>query len=253
MGRWAKTLGGSGYQDTVQYKVSATISEGQIVIRDNTATFGGAGEVEIADATTGALNTLGCAMDTGTYTATQAADMTEGLVRVTQHPLAVWEFAISGATTSGTALIAATTTPSNIFSNDTASTTGLLITDTAVGTIQHAGGLIKGRTGANSGIYRKAVTQVNSTSVSVVVPFPNDIAVGDTFIWVPFSRETILMVPTDTVSTNGAIPSYAEANGILGTDSDGIEVNTVFVDIKEESDTAFLQVCMRTHLFNSLA
>jgi hypothetical protein len=237
----------------VQYKVSETITAGQLLMLDDDSTFVGPGEVEVLDAVTGALNGLGCAIDTATYTVTKAADMVEGLVRVTQHPFAVWEFKVSGAVTAGTALVAATTTPSNILSNDTASTVGTLITDTAVGTIQHAGGLIKGRTGANAGVTRKPTSQSNSTSVTVIVPFPNTIAVNDTFIWVPYSRQTIVLSPCSTGSTDGSVPTYAEANGILGTDTDGIEVNTVKVDIDEMRDVAYVQVCLRTHLFNSLA
>ena len=252
MGVWRKRLGGGSYQDTVQYKMSAAITEGQVVIVD--ATLTDPGDVQNSASATAALNSIGCCLDTATYTTTQAADMVEGLVRLCQDPFAVWEFRVSGNGTTGVALVAATTTPSNIFSNDTASTSGLTITDTAVGVVQRTGTIIKGRTGANAGTTRKVAAHTDSTSCAVTVPFPNDIAVGDTFLCVGYGLQHIELTLTATDGTPAAtLPQYAEADGTTGTDNDGIESACVAVLMDEWNDTAVVQVILRDHLFNALA
>lgn len=254
MGRWVKSLAGNDYQIAIQYRVGQTITEGQLVMLDDDANFGGGGEVEITDSATAALNNFGCALDTGTYTTTQAADMAEGLVRLTQHPFAIWEFPVSGNATAGTALIVASTTPSNIFSNDTASTSGLTITEAAVGLIDRRGYLVKGRTGANAGVTRKVTGHSDSTSVTVTVPFPNDIAVGDTFICPNASRVILALTLAGTAGTDAtAHPTMAEIDGTTGSDQAGMPVNIVDVLVDEMLDTAVLHCIMRTHYMNSLA
>lgn len=254
MGRWAGSLGGNDYQIPIQYRISETITEGQVLMRDDDANFGAGGDVEITDSATAALNNLGCALDTGTYTTTQSSTMDEGLVRVTQHPFAIWEFPISGNATAGTALVAATTTPSNIFSNDTASTSGLTITETAVGVIDRRGYLVKGRTGANAGVLRKISGHTDSTSVTVTVPFPNDIAAGDTFLCVGAGRQIIALGLAGTAGSDAtAHPAYAEIDGTTGSDQTGMPMNILEVLIDEARDTAVVHVLMRTHWMNSLA
>lgn len=252
MGVWRKKLGGGSYQDTVQYKMSSAITEGQLVIRD--ATLTNPGDVDDAGSATAAVNNFGCAMDTGTYTTTQAADMVEGLVRLCQDPFAVWEFMVSGNATTGVALVAAATTPSNIFSNDTASTSGLTITETAVGAVQRTGALIKGRTGANAGVTRKVAAHTDNTSCAVTVPFPNDIAVGDTFLCVGYGLQHFeLTITANNGSPALAFPQYSEANGTTGTDNDAIEAACVAVLINEMTDTAVVQVILKDHQFNPLS
>mgnify|MGYP001578876952 CR=1 FL=1 len=254
MGVWRKSIGGGSYPLSVQYKIGETVVEGQVMMRDDDANFGGPGDVEITDSATAALNNLGCAMESATYTTTQAADMTEGLVRLVQDPMAIWEFAVSGGATGGTVLVVATTTPSNIFVNDTISTSGLTLTETATGAVDRRGALLKGRTGANAGVTRKITGHTDSTSNTVIVPYPNDIAVGDSFLCVGYSRQLIALTLNTTAGTPAAAyPTMAEANGTTGTDNAGIPVTIVAVLIDELRDTAVVQVCMRTHWFNSLA
>ena len=254
MGRWVKTIGGSGYQIPVQYRISQTITEGQLVMRDDDANFGAGGDIEITDSATAALNNLGCAMYTGTYTTTQAADMVEGLVRLVQNPFAVWEFPISGNATAGVALIVATTTPSNIFVNDTISTSGLTITETATGVIDRRGYLLKGRTGANAGVLRKISGHTDNASNTVTVPFPNDIAVNDSFLCVGAGLQIIALGLAGTAGADAtAHPAMAEVDGTTGSDAAGLPVNITEVLINEMTDTAVVLCVMRTHWLNSLA
>lgn len=237
MGFYVKDLVSGMTLNPIQYKVSATLTEGAVVMREATATD--PGEVEIAS-TTAALNCMGCALDTGTYSTVQGA--TEGLVRLNPQPFALWKFRISGTSVQGAALTA--TTPAQILTNDTAETAGTTIAETSVGTINMERGLVKGRTGANAGTIRKIAAHTNNTSLVVTVPFPNDIAAGDTFIRVPWSRTAIAvqMVATTIDEANGAI---ADETGIP------FDVHDVIID--EENDQAWVIGTFRTAKHNSLA
>ena len=236
MGAWKKDLY-NNRQLSLQYRVSENIAEGAVVMRDDTAAS--PGEVENADAATAALNCLGCAEHAATYSATQGA--VEGVVRLCPQPFAIYEFIVSGGATVNTPLSA--TSPGQILTNSTASTTGLVVSSTAVGTIDMSGGLIKGRTGANKGAIRKQTTHNNNADTNVIVPFPNDIAANDTFIRVPFSSQAIAMqTTTDFTQADGAIA--------FGT---GIPCMVYDTIIDEERDRALVQVVFRTHLYNSLA
>lgn len=254
MGVWKKALGGMGYQIPVLYRVSENITEGQVVMRDDDANFGAGGDIEITDSATAALNNLGCALDSATYTTTQATDMVEGVVRLCQNPFAVYEFRISGNGTTGTALVAATTTPSNIFVNDTASTSGLTLTETATGAIDRRGYILKGRTGANAGVMRKITGHTDSTSNTVTVPFPNDIQVNDSFICAGVGHQILQLSLTATAGSPAATyPTMSEVDGTTGSDQTGMPVNIVDFVIDEMADTAVVYCLMRTHWMNSLA
>ena len=223
--------------DFIRSNTGTDLRVGTVVMRE--ATLTDAGEVDIAT-TTAALNAFGCAEDVDVYSATQGD--AQAMIRTIPTPFAVWKFRISGTSVRAAAL--ATATPAQILTNDTASAGGTLITDTAVGTINMEGGLIKGRTGANAGSIRKIAAHTNDTSTAVTVPFPNAIAVNDTFIRVPWCRGAVgvQMVATTIDEANGAIAS--------GT---GIPFNVEEVIIDESDDVAFVLGCFRTHFYNALA
>ncbi len=103
---------------------------------------------------------------TATFTSQQQATSTLQ-VNVIINPDAVYRCKLSGGSTSDTALSIQTTTAS--------SADGLL----ASGATSIDNGTIWGYSGANSGEYR--VT--DDASGSVFLPFPSDIASGDTFLY----------------------------------------------------------------------
>lgn len=124
--------------------------------------------------TTAAADQLGVSLDY--VAARQTAQQTDGsdparYVTLEIQPSSVYRGRLSGGATSGTAL------PIN--TNTVASTTGLLTT-TALGTA-YDDGYIWGYSGANAGILRK-VTAVGGTNETPIIAFPQDIAVGDTFL-----------------------------------------------------------------------
>jgi hypothetical protein len=237
MGSYVRDLY-AGHQNPVDFMMSNITAAvvGTLVMREPTAS--NSGEVAIAT-TTAALNALGCAADVDTYSTTQGAAM--GLIRVMHSPFAVWKFRVSGSSTKGAALSSAA--GGQIMTNTVAETSGLVITS-VVPTTDFSGGIIKGRTGANKGSIRKQTSRSSGVSATVVVPFPNDIAVDDSFIAVPYSRAAIAvqMVATTIDEADGSIA--------FGT---GVPLNVEYVTIDEDTDQAWVEGCLRTHMHNSLA
>lgn len=248
--------------------VSAAVVAGQVLVREATASNTG----EVADPVgTGVggladvVDMVGVAQDAATLDTTPATDPRydyggrmlqvaagglENLVRVEINPFAIYQFPISGAAAAGTVLVVTTTTPAHILTNDTADNTAPfgLITETAVGTVSMVGGLIKGRTGNNAGAIRKMTSQVNSTSVTVAMGFINAIALNDTFIRVPYSREvTGMQMTTNFVEANGIIAAMTAAPGTLGP------WRVVAVHIDEVRDVAYVDCICLDHMFNPLS
>ena len=226
---------------------------GQVLIRDGTMT--NAGEVANPASVTSAIAMVGVAQNATSVDTTPAADprydlggnllyvqgSLENIVRIEINPFAVYRFPIAGGATAGTALQPATATPANILMNDTADAAAPfgLITDTAVGTIDMSGGLIKGRTGNNVGAIRKLSAHSNAVSTTVAIGFINPLAVGDTFIRVPYSRQVAnLQLTTD----------FVQANGVIATGT-GALFRVVAVHIDEQHDTAAVDVIHAAHFY----
>ena len=187
------------------YKIRATTVEGAAMLRETATNT--AAEVDPAS-TTGAADFVGLATENATFTSTQSTTMVEGVVRISYSPFMIWGFEISGGAAEGTALVDGV----HILTNDTENTGGTVITEADVGTALKDGGIIKGKSGANAGVERLCTTFTNNTSVTVVVPFPNTIGVGDKFIILPFSRKTqVADLTTNLLEVNGLIAREAAA------------------------------------------
>lgn len=245
MGTPSLALGGGDYGYGVDYLVESTIIAGEVMVAQATRTNNG--ETEPATTTT-AVNFLGCALHEVTSDLTPAQEPAslrgftlENLARTIGNPSQVWRFTVSGGTASGTVLQPSTAVPAHILVQETASAT--VIADANVGTLDLAGGLIKGKVGANGGAIRKLDAQSDNTSTTVGIAFVNTVAVGDTLIRVPFSRMVITMQLTTELD---------QANGIIDTGTGGpfSVVNSV---IDEENDTAYVEVVGRYHMFSPTA
>lgn len=244
--QYDRSLSGEGSAMKRRLPIAATVIAGQAVIW-STAT----GDGVITDATTTSLaDAYGVTTEAVTFSTTQA-DMT-GIDRengrqaeTVYNPGAVFGANIAGSATSGAAL--ATTSPANILVNETADSTGLIITDDVVGTVSFAGGILIGLTGANAGQRRTLVTHNNSVDVRSVVPFSATIAVGDYFLRVPF-REGLDFIQLTTL--------LDEANGII-VDGTGGAACTVEVRVDQSrsltAPTAKVFFSMRDHVYNPLS
>ena len=126
----------------------------------------------------GAVDFVGVNIDTaGTYVTAQQTDNSD-TARTTSlivNPLAVYRARLNSGATEGTALSIRTVT--------TASTDGLTVTHSAfdASSPELDEGTVWGYSGANAGKARK-ITSTSTTATTVIVAFPYDIAVGDTFL-----------------------------------------------------------------------
>ena len=167
---------GGGASILKRYKLGSTVANAGIVLATE-------GDTPIngfsPPTTTVATDSPGLAIDTGTYSASQSATHAEGLVTCEVRADLIIRALMSGAAAEGTAL--------TLLSNTLASTDGLLITDADVGAADMVSGTIWCLSGANVGQSRKVTTHTASVSMTVTVAFLNDIAVGDEFLFIPYS------------------------------------------------------------------
>lgn len=223
-----------------RFFVEATVVAGQPLIRNASVT---AGEVE-NPTTTAAVAMAGLATEAVTYSTTQAdfdgfPNDEEGTVAIIADPFATYAFRVSGSATTGAAL-----TTLNVLTNTSASAVGTTITATEVSTVDMDGGIIVGRTGNNAGVVRINTTHTNSTSNVVTQPFPRTIAVGDTFIRVPYSKacQTVQLTATNFLEADGSIA--------FGT---GAEFTVVEVRPDIVNDEVVIVCIARSHMYNPLA
>ncbi len=174
--RFAYNLNSNSAPVVKKFQVGETMANAGVPVL-----VGGSGNEGIALAsTTAAVDLVGVTLDTATLVTAQQSDNsdTERTVSVIINPGAVYKAKLSGGATDDTALALHTVT--------TASTTGLVVTTaTAWDSPTFDEGLVFGYEGANAGKGRK-ITSVSSTAGTILVAFPNDTAVGDTFMRLPF-------------------------------------------------------------------
>lgn len=237
-----KRLDGSTDFHVLDYKLSATVVEGQPVIASAAGADGG----EITDPTTTSLlnmvgivlgassfNPAGGGAGTLTYSTTQGD--TEGLVRVVINPDTIVRALMSGGAAAGTNL--------TLLSNTAASTGGTLITDADVGTASMDDGITWCISGANVGQSRKITTFSASTSITVTVPFARAIAVGDEFLMAPYLPLTTTAVQLTT--------NFLEANAAIAVGTGG-NATVVEVVLNGRGDS-YVYFIARDHVFNELS
>lgn len=230
--------------------LAATSVSGALYVRHTGTNVGG--EVVVAT-TTGAADFMGIAAETKTYSTTQAdfdgypADE-EGTIAMICDPFQVIEMLVSGGTTAGTALNA--TSPANILTNTSASSGGTTVTAAEVGTIDHSGGILIGRTGNNVGLARRISAHTNNTSTGVTVPFPRALAVSDTFFRFPYSLAVqSLTFTTDIVQADGT-------TALTGAPFAVIQMNQAAqggVTLDLVAGSATVTLVSRDHNFNPLS
>lgn len=151
---------------------AATANAGVPVVGGATTAVG----VAIASATDWS-GVFGLAIDQATYSSTQGD--AEGIISVDVRPDLVVRALMSGGATEGTALTTLT--------NTSASAGGTVVTSASVSTNDRDGGLTWCTSGNNVGLSRSITAYSSATSITVTVPFPRAIAVGDTFLDVPYN------------------------------------------------------------------
>jgi hypothetical protein len=250
MGEVVEILGIPGLDYFSDYMLDADCVAGACALRSTSTSS--AGEVVNAS-TTGAADAVGLYGEAVTYTATPASgsltsvfgllagnETLGAIARIINHPFQVVRWRANGGATSGTALVNHATTRSNILTNTSADTTKLIVSAANVGTVSFAGGIIKGRTGANMGQTRRIITHNNAADERTEVAFLNTIAVGDTFLAFPWSKASIaVQLTTDLTEADAII--------VVGT---GAPMRVVKYEIDVENDAAFLYTMFSDHYLN---
>lgn len=202
-------LSGNGVPLLKRYQVAATNANvGNHYLK---AADGGVGVV--LGSTTGAVDFVGMSVDApGTYAAGQNSDGSDNAKYVTLiiNPLAVYRARLSGGATDGTALTEHTVT--------SASTDGLSVTHSAYDASSPTmdEGVIWGYSGANAGVYRK-ITSVSSTATTVILAFPKDTAVGDTFLHAPIypTRSIVAQFTTNLTEIDASAAISGDATVVV--------------------------------------
>lgn len=225
--------GGAGVHR--RYKIAATIANAGIPAIAATDAVG------LRPATTTSFaDSPGLILDTGTYSASQGATHAEGLVTVSVRPDLVIKALMSGGATEGTAL--------TVLANTVASTDGLTITDADVGTADMVSGTVWGLSGANVGQSRVITTHNSATDFAVTVAFLNDIAVGDEFLFCPWSMVGTGGGGIDGVGHVQATTLFTQANAAIASGTGGAAV-VVDLELNGRTDSAVLFI-LQDHQFN---
>lgn len=208
-------------------KIGASFANAGIV------TINGAAGV-IPSTTTDFADSMGLALDTGTYSTTQGD--AEGLVTVDIRPDAAIRALMSGGATEGTAL--------TTLVNTAASTAGTTVTDADVGSADMVSGTVWCTKGANVGQSRPIATHNSATDFVVTVPFKNDIAVGDEFLFCPYNEVGL----TDGAGNVQTSTLFTQADASIASGTGGL-ATVVALELNGASDS-YVLMRLGDHVFD---
>ncbi len=174
--------------------------------------------------TTAVTNTVGMALDSGTYSTTQASTGTAVSVSCIINPHAVYAYRMSGSATSGTSLDVQDVTSAS--AGGTAVTTGA---EWSSPTFDE--GVVwayNGGVNANMNQYRK-ITSVSATAGTVTVPFDNATVVGDDFARAPYW----IYDPTAKTIQFTTLLNEADASIAVGTGAAMITVEMILAGLAD--------------------
>ena len=165
-------------------KLGATIAKGVLSLQN------AAGGL-LPCTTTSAISSFGIALDGGTYSTTQGDP--EGVASFDISPHVVIRARISGGATEGTDMTK--------LSNTSAESAGTTITDADTGSADMDSGTVwRLVNGGQSSESRIITTHNGSTDFVVTVPFLQDIASGDEFLFAPYSIGVDAAVAIGTIN-----------------------------------------------------
>jgi hypothetical protein len=235
---FAYDLGGSGVAMLKKYQVAAS----NTVVGRPYLKVADAGTGIVLGTTTGAADFIGVNIDAaGTYVTGQQSDNsdTQRLTTIIVNPLAVFRARLSGGATDGTALAEHTVT--------SASTDGLTVTHAAfnASSPEMDEGVVWGYRGNNAGKARK-ITSTSSTATTVIVAFPYDIAVGDTFLHAPIYPTRSITAQLTTNCTE------IDASAAISGDATIVVVEHILLDAAGNGATeSYALIQFADHLFGA--
>ena len=231
-----------------RYPIQASIANPGIVLLGGD----GAGGACKPATTTSFADSVGLGLESATYSTSQSAlddpgsDSNIGaygtvtgkdmgvVVTVSLRPDLIIRALASGGATEGTAL--------TVMTNTSASAGGTLITSTDAQANSMIGGTAWCISGNNVGHARPITGHTASVSVTVTVPFPRAIAVGDTFLmvpWAPYGDST------DTSDGNGEVQTstlFTQADATIASGTGAAAVTTrLFLAGASDTFVSFIQ------------
>ena len=232
-------LYGAGAAHFIKLKVGASISNiGTIAVADT----GGLAEV-IPTITTAFTDAWGVSLDTATYSTTQADVTTaDRQVTVDARPDSIIRARMSGTSVTGANLV--------LLSNTAASAGGTVITDADVGTADMTSGTVWCITGANVGHSRLISTHSSGTSFTVTVPFPRAIAVGDEFLFCPYSHLGGAGARDGAGNVQATATDFLDADGAIASGTGGV-VAVTELQLNGRADSYVLFVLQDHALLNA--
>lgn len=206
--------------------------------------------------TTQAQDVVGLGLDVATYSTTQT-DLAGGeatgtgfrsyggldmgrMVTVSVRPDLLVRARVSGSATAGVALTTLT--------NTVASSGGTLITAANVPSADMRSGTVWGLTGNNVGYARHITSHAASVSFTVTVPFPRAIAVGDTFLFTPYSGFGTFAASLDGSNAVQLTTLFDQADGSIASGT-GAELMVVKQELEGTLNTNILTM-FRDHQWN---
>ena len=202
----------------------------------------GSGSGIVVATTTGAAKAVGVNVDTaGTYVTAQQSDAsdTERTVGIILSPFAVYAMPMNGGAANGTAMVLHTAASGG--------SDGLsLVSDVNTDSPEMDEGTIFCLSGANVGISRK-ITSNSTTTVTVTVAFPRDVAANDTFIIAPYNPlQGIVLQLTTTLD-------QADASIAVGTGAAFKTVELKFNDAGHEGRTnSYVYAMLANHVMSAV-
>ena len=209
-----------------------------------------------AGSTTSFADAIGLSKDTVTYSTTQAdlndpaSDLNIGayntvygldagkVVTVSCRDDLEIKALVSSSSTAGVAL--------TLLSNTSSSGGGTTITDADVGTSDMTGGTVWCISGNNLGLARPIVTHNSASDFVTTVPFPRTIAVGDTFLWVPYN---VFGTGASAIDGHGNLQATTNIDGADGSIATGTggAVMVMQLELNGRSDT-YVRFMLADHI-----
>ena len=183
------------------------------------------------------LNDPGSDLNIGAYNTVYGLDAGKVVTVSVRDDLEI-KALVSGSSTAGAAL--------TLLSNTATSSGGTVVTDADVGTADIVHGVVWCISGANVGHARVISAFSSATSVTVTVPFPRSIAIGDTFLWVPYNTFGTGASDIDGHGNLEPTTNIDGANGSIAVGTGGA-VMVTYLELNGRSDT-FVRFMLADHL-----
>lgn len=224
-----------------KYQVAQTVSTVGIPLLASTSAEPGLDE----PTTSSAEDMAGLNLDTATYVTAQQTDgsTAERTVACVINPDAILKIMLSGGGTSGTAL--------TTYAVTTATTDGLDVASTNLGSNDMAAGTVWFYDGVNAGQKRKITNWSNTVTADPAVAFEHDHQVGDRALVAPVWP---MEIDTATITLTGTYDQMNASSAISTSAAEFVCIEIVALDQAGEGTTkSYILAVASDHFLNKLS